>query len=139
MRKNRLLTLLAAILLLATVFTGCATARTLDRVEDELENRLDAAEDAVENMIEDSVQTAAPPANTQPSATKGKLTKEEAEAIALKDAGLTQAEVTGLRSEYEVDDGVPEWEVDFRSGGWEYDYTIHAETGAILHSDKDRD
>jgi len=32
-----------------------------------------------------------------------------------------------------------EREVDFRQGGFEYDYTIHAETGKILESDRDRD
>ena len=125
MKKTRLLTLLAAILLVAAVSTGCAAAYALDRVEDQLENRLDQAEDAVERALQDTI------------ATTQKLTREEAEAIALKAAGLTQMEVAGLHSEYEVDDGVPEWEVDFRGGGWEYDYTIHADTGAILRSDRD--
>ncbi len=41
--------------------------------------------------------------------------------------------------EPEYDDGVPEYEVDFHHGEWEYEYEIHAETGEILHSDKDQD
>lgn len=125
MKKNRLLALFAALLLVAAVFSGCAATRALDHVEDRVEQRLDQAEDAVESALQDSFTP------TQ------KLTREEAESIALKDAGLTQTEVTRLHSEYEVDDGRPEWEVDFHAGGWEYDYTIHAETGEILHRDKD--
>lgn len=67
------------------------------------------------------------------------LTREEAEAIALKHAGLTAEKVKGLRAEYDRDDGVPEWEVEFYSGNMEYDYEIHAETGKILSWDQERD
>ena len=35
------------------------------------------------------------------------------------------------------DDGRPEYEVEFYSGQTEYDYEIHAVTGAILSSDRD--
>ena len=68
-----------------------------------------------------------------------RLTKEEAISIALADAGLGQDQVTGLRVEFDYDGGVPEYEVDFRHGGYEYDYEIHAETGAIRSRDKDRE
>lgn len=78
------------------------------------------------------------PAETQPAKTE-KLTAEEAKAIALKHAGLTAGQVKGLRAEYDVDDGVPEWEVEFYCDGMEYDYEIHAETGKIRSWDKERD
>ena len=77
------------------------------------------------------------PAETQPKTEK--LTAEEAKAIALKHAGLTEAEVTGLRSEYDADDGVAHWDIDFRSGDFEYDYEVHAETGKVLKSEKEYD
>ena len=90
--------------------------------------------------------TAPPPAEKQPtaeapvpSAAAEKLTREKALAIALDHAGLTEAMVTGLRGEYDVDDGVPEWDVEFRRDGWEYEYEIHGETGKILSWDKDYD
>jgi len=82
--------------------------------------------------------SATPATGTTAEQTK-QLTAEEAKAIALKDAGLTVEQVTGLRAELDRDDGRPEWEVDFHHDGFEYDYTIHAETGKILESDKDRD
>lgn len=67
------------------------------------------------------------------------LTKEEAKAIALNHAGLTETEITGLRMEQDVERGTAEWEVDFRSGDWEYDYEIHAETGAVIKGKKEYD
>ena len=73
------------------------------------------------------------------SVTAKRITKEEAIAIALADAGFTQDQVTRLRAEFDYDDGRPEYEVDFHQGSYEYDYEIHAETGAILSRDKDRE
>ena len=67
------------------------------------------------------------------------LTKEKAKTIALTHAGLAETEVTGLRVEYDMERGTPEWDVDFRSGDWEYDYEIHAETGAVIKSEKEFD
>lgn len=86
-------------------------------------------------------------AATQPPATEPKptepaskrLNQDQAVQIALEHAGLTAGQVTRLRAEFDMDDGVPEWDVEFRSGNMEYEYTIHAETGKILEWDKDRD
>lgn len=74
-----------------------------------------------------------PPAATETLA----LTQAESETIALNHAGVTADGVTALRSHYEVDDGIPKWDVEFRVGDWEYDFDIHAETGAVLEWDKD--
>lgn len=82
---------------------------------------------------EEAVST--PTAAVQPE----KLTPEEAQAIALADAALTAAETAGLRVEYEREDGVPTYEVDFRAADFEYDYTIHAETGAVLSRSREYD
>ena len=65
----------------------------------------------------------------------GILTAAEAEEIALTNAGLTRSEVTNLHTEYEVDRGVPQYEVEFFSGGREYDYHISAENGQILYAE----
>ena len=67
------------------------------------------------------------------------ITKDKARAIALNHAGLTEADVTWERSEFETERGTPEWDVDFRSGDWEYDYEIHAETGAVIKGEKEYD
>lgn len=78
--------------------------------------------------------TSTPQAEVQtPSTTVGAvISEEEAKKIALQDAGLTEEEITGIRVKQEYDNGIQEYEVDFYAGDKEYDYEIHAETGAIL-------
>ena len=81
-------------------------------------------------------QNAATP-TPAPQATQAELTAQQAEAIALADAQLTLAEVTLRPTKLDRDDGVTHWEVEFIHGEWEYDYHIHAQTGAILERSKD--
>ena len=78
------------------------------------------------------------PADTKPAEAK-KISAAEAKSIALAHAGLTEAQVKGLRAEYDRDDGRPEYDVEFRVGNMEYEYEIHAETGKILSWDKEID
>ena len=63
--------------------------------------------------------------------------KPYAEDIALAHAGVTRQQVKFLRSEYELDDGTYQYDVEFHLGHLEYSYDIHAETGAILSFEKD--
>lgn len=72
-----------------------------------------------------------------PEPTKGSA--ELALNAALEAVRLSPDEVTHIRTEYEIDDGRAEYEVEFRDGNWEYEYTVDAETGAILEADKDYD
>lgn len=74
---------------------------------------------------------------TQESA--GYIGDEKAKSIALSNAGLTAASVTGLISELDSDDGAAVYEVEFIYGGYEYVYEIDAKSGAILKSDKELD
>ncbi|MCI6973602.1 MAG: PepSY domain-containing protein [Clostridiales bacterium] len=72
---------------------------------------------------------------TQESA--GYIGAEKAKSIALSNAGLTAASVTGLISELDSDDGAAVYEVEFIYGGYEYEYKIDAKSGAIIESDKE--
>ena len=65
------------------------------------------------------------------------VTEEEARAIALKDAGRTEADVTFVRVKLDRDDGRLEYEIEFYADGKEYDYDIDAATGKILSRDDD--
>ena len=109
MKTKKWITILTAVLLLASV-AGCATSG---------ETRPDTP--------------AATVTSTAP------LSAADAQAIALEHCGLSANQVTGLRSHYDLDDGVPEYEIEFRQGDYEYDYTIHAETGKVLKWDKEYD
>ena len=65
------------------------------------------------------------------------IIREQAEAIALEHAGFTADQVSRLHTEYEVDEGIPRFEVQFHQDRWEYDYEINANTGEILSWDRD--
>ena len=151
--KIRVLAVMLTIMLLLTACTGSVRGR-MEAVEESVENKLETFEDAVENRVdeaEDAVEQALTPQTTQPAPTQsaaqtvtqpasapaGTLTSEQAQAIALEHAGLSADQVTYLRADYEVDDGVAQYEVQFHEGRWEYDYEIHAETGEILSYDRD--
>ena len=82
------------------------------------------------------------PQNPQPPATEpvsAGITREEAKAIALAHAGLTADQVRGLKAEKDKEDGRLVYEVEFKQGRVEYEYEIHAETGAVLKWEKDLD
>ena len=67
------------------------------------------------------------------------ITAEQAKQTALKEANLSESDVTGLKVEFEDDNGTQKYEVDFSANGVEYDYDIDADTGKIISSDKDND
>ena len=123
-----------AMLTIVALLTACSprqVEKQLEQFEDQVENRLDAAED----VISDAVQEAIPTVTAAP----GMLTAEDAKAIAVEHAGLIGQQVSRLRAEYEIDDGVPQYDVEFYHDGIEYSYEIHAETGQILSFEKDTD
>ena len=121
---------LLAIMLALLLLTGCAaTVAKLDAVEETVENKLEIAEDSVETQI----RTLLP----APAETTSLLTEDEAAAIALEHAGVDKDKAGTVLVAYELDDGIPEYEVDFRVGMTEYEYTVHAETGAILSFETD--
>lgn len=63
---------------------------------------------------------------------------DKAAQTALADAGLNSSQVTGLKTRQDWDDGRLHYEVEFRSGGVEYDYELSAD-GTILKADRDTD
>ncbi|MDY3926569.1 MAG: stalk domain-containing protein [Anaerotignum sp.] len=67
------------------------------------------------------------------------ITVEQAKDIALKDAGLTEGQVSKLKVKKDHDDGVVKYKVEFEKDNTEYEYEINAETGKILKSEKDID
>ena len=131
--KTRLLTLLLLTALLLAL-TGCSF-RTVEATLDTVEDRADVMMDRIENTVEQHTTGAALPAAQPPHSDK--LSRENAEQLALAHAGLSAAEVNLLHTEFDVDDGVPEYDVQFRVDGFEYDYEIHAETGDILKAEKE--
>lgn len=58
---------------------------------------------------------------------------------ALSHAVVSASQASEMKAEQDWDDGVLEYEVEFKAGGVEYEYTIHGETGQILKYESDRD
>lgn len=63
--------------------------------------------------------------------------EEAAKTAALSHAGLSASQVRKLKAEYDFDDGIAEYEVEFEYNGYEYEYKIDAATGAILEYEID--
>lgn len=113
---KRMIILLAAVLML----TACSGRQ--------VEDRLDAVGDKVESGLDKIMDN---------TTAKPDITQEKAVAIALEHAGTTKDKITGLRTEYEVDDGVGHYDIRFLLDGKEYDCEIDGKTGEILSFEKD--
>ena len=130
--KHKMIALMLGTVLALLLFSGCQAEAKLDAAEDAAENRIDAVEDTVEQKVETPQGVTTEPSTTQPT-----ITQAEAEAIALEHAGLRADQVTFLHCEYEIDDSVPQYDVEFHHDTWEYNYEIHAETGDVLSFERD--
>ena len=84
-----------------------------------------------------TAQTATGQTGTTTQTTAG-VTEARAKEIALAHAGLTESQVTFIRSKLEFDDGRQCYEVEFYGTDYtEYDYSIDASTGEIVSYDYD--
>ena len=133
--KQKFLTLLSVLLVLA-LLTACGAA-----VQPTAPTQ---PETAPSTPTEEPAPTAeaAPPAPADPAAAAPasqdiSLTQTDAEAIALEHAGAAADQVKFLHSEYEIDDRIPQYDVEFYYNNTEYNYEIHAETGEILSFERD--
>lgn len=75
---------------------------------------------------------------TVPTASRAVIGETTAKEIALQHAALTPADITRFECELDREDGVTHYEIEFISGGIEYEYEINAYTGAILKHEKER-
>lgn len=77
-------------------------------------------------------------ANPDTTSNKAKISENEAKNIALKHANLTSNEVKFDRIEYDVDNGLNKYDIDFYYNNKEYSYEINAQTGEILSYEIDK-
>lgn len=64
---------------------------------------------------------------------------DAARAAALAHAGVSETDAYGWECELDLDRGSYLYEVEFKSGGYEYSYDIDAGTGAVIRYEKERD
>ena len=94
----------------------------------EYEYKIDGATGAV---LEHEQKTHASGGNT------ADVGEQAALAAALKHAGVSQDQAYNLEVKRDYDDGRLEYEVEFKSGGYEYEYTVSAADGSILKYERD--
>ena len=83
--------------------------------------------------------TAATPQPSAPATTTGGndlLSSEEAMAAALAHAGVSSADATFTKTELDRDNGRTVYELEFYTGGTEYEYEVDAFSGAVLKSEQ---
>ena len=124
--KKQLLALLLAFGIAVTA-VGCASANALQTPAAPNPDAVSA--DSAANV----------PVPTQPAApeTAPMLTREQAEKIALEYLGFAPDQVSRLRSEFEIDDGLARYDIQFFQGDWEYEFEISAEDGRLLSYDRE--
>ena len=81
------------------------------------------------------------PANQKPtpSGAAQDIGYAKAKSIALKHAGVSENAAYDMDVELDEEDGKLVYEVEFKSGGMEYDYEIDAATGTILQQEAEKD
>lgn len=130
--KLKIMALLLVMVTTASLLFGCSPReieQKLEAMEDSIDQRIDKIERDVEGNIPVENQYSA---NYTPV-----LTPEEAQNIALKHAGFTADQLTGLHTDLDFDDGIHHYDVHFYRDTMEYEYEIHADTGEIISFEQD--
>lgn len=84
-----------------------------------------------------AVETPPPPVN-QPQAANY-ISTDQAKAIALEHAGVTQQQISEFELKFKPKHGYAIYDIEFRQGWGEYEYEIDAATGAIISWEYERD
>ena len=95
------------------------------------------AQNKIPVSVEKPSNSGAATGNTPSSAEL--ISAEKAKSLALEHAGLKSSEVVFEKTELDEDDGIWEYDVEFRKGNIEYEYEIDAQSGKILKAEKDFD
>ena len=107
--------------------------------EYEYDYKINAATGAVLKADKEWEPSAAQPAAGVAAPSGSPVGEDTAKAAALSHAGLTERDISGYKCKLDYEDGVQVYDVEFKSGGYEYEYKIHAADGIVLKSEKDRD
>ena len=75
--------------------------------------------------------------NGNTSGSTNYIGEDAALSAALTHAGLSSSDISGQKVEFDFDDGSAIYEIEFRSGRYEYEYEIDAVTGQVIKSEMD--
>lgn len=112
-------------------FAGCGQTSSTSTTEPFEKVTTTASESAASSDATSADTTGATTTAGSSSEVK-EITVDEAKNIALKAAGLNEADVTFIKTERDFDDGVKKYEIEFINGAKEYNYEINMQTGEII-------
>ena len=69
----------------------------------------------------------------------GKVSVEVAKQKALENAGVKAKDAVFVKAEYDFDERVPHYDVEFHANGYEYEYEVKASDGTVLSKDVERE
>lgn len=148
MKKSNVVILVAIILVLG-VALGAVLPYVIAEFKEEVQDSkivIDKGNNKKENTSGVTNKGTADTKNSQAAGQSADISEndsfigeEKAKEIALESAGVGETDVVFEKVKLERDDGVWQYEIEFRQGRTEYDFDIHAETGDIISYDVDND
>lgn len=108
-------------------------------------------------ILESESESVEKPTATKPAASKPEVTKggvdinepttegngyisvDQAKTKALKDAGVKAADAVFEKAEFDGDDLIPHYDIEFYADGYEYDYEINAKNYNVIEKSKERE
>lgn len=143
---SRYFTIFCIILFLAFILEGCS-GKSTQPGQDSMDNTgqngsiAEAAQEPSQNLKsqnQPSSSTSQITKNTIASKSNNKnyIGKKAAKKKALKHAGLSKQKVTFTKAKLEYDDGMPEYEIKFKTSTHRYEYEINPINGKILKLSK---
>lgn len=78
-------------------------------------------------------------ANPLPDVDANYIGKAKAKQIAFKHAGVDESKASKVKVEFDYDDGIAKYEVDFHADKVDYEYEINAINGKIIKAEKEKD
>ena len=92
----------------------------------------------VENYnIQSPQQSNSQPQNNQQQTNTSNISIDKAKEIALNHAGLAANQVSFIKAEKDMDDGIEKYDIEFYYNNREYNYEINANNGSIMSYEQD--
>ena len=113
----------------------------------EYEYDVDASTGEVLKMEKEGAEWSEPSSGGQNTGSQGNsgggssgvIGRDAARDAALAHAGVSLSQAYELKVEDELDEDQPQYQVDFKANGYEYEYEIDAYTGSVLKSEREQD
>ena len=80
-----------------------------------------------------------PPASSAPETPAGEISREEALAIALENAGVLEGDAYNVKNETDSDNGIPLYDIEFETDYGDYDFEVAIADGRIVGADYEVD